>query len=435
MLHIEYPVKFSVSNEKDQLYQAVIAVNSDFVEILYKQIVKIHKAQSHTFGFAKGETPIYYIEQNYKLPIFEHLQEFLFFHCVINSLYQELATNKLIVVGDPELKNVCIGDDYHAKFEFTFTKLEPTPKQNWKNLPFKCPERKNYKDLDKQVDNFIKEEENFANKLQNNAITIGDWVCFSMMIVDEKHEKILDNYANTLWLKIGDEEADFDTQQLFVNKKTGDIFYSESIFLQRYISTQLDTNYIFAVTILDIIPQNYFSFDLFKKHFRIRSTKEMHQKLIEVFSYRNDLSQRRETVEALFKLFNQQFICNLLPYLVEQQKDIVLKAVHDNPDYHVYKAQNDFKQRIKQLAEKQLKQTIIIDYIAYQENITVTSQDIASYLNLMMRPRMKEFLYFSFPSTKIHDRETPVPQEILKRYCLREKTLNYILYHLIKKNY
>lgn len=441
MSHLEeqnkYPVKFSVSSIANEQNKEIasLTINSDFVKALYNQVVKIHKTQTSTLGFAKGETPAYYIEQNYKLPIFEHLQEFLFFHCVINSIYQEVITNKLIVVGDLDLRNVCITNDYSATFEFDFARLEPTPKQNWKNLPFKCPVRKNYKDLDKQVDNFIKEEEEFTTKFKKDAIAIGDWVCFSMNLVDNKHEKLLGDYSNILWLKIGDEEADLDTQQLFINKKIGDIFYTESIFLQQYISTQLSTSYIFEVTIIDLVPQNYFSFDLFKKHFRIRSTKEMHQKLIEVFSYRNDFSLRRETVEVLFKLLNQQFMCKLLPYLVEQQKNLILKSVHNNPDYHVYKSRPDFKQKVKQLAEKQLKQTIIIDYIAYQENITVTQQDINSYLNLMMRPRTKEFLYFCFPSTKIQDRETPVPLELLKRYCLREKTLNYVLYHLIKKNY
>jgi FKBP-type peptidyl-prolyl cis-trans isomerase (trigger factor) len=434
MVNSEYPVQFAVDHDKEQLYKAYLSINKSLVEALYKEIVKTHQTQAYTFGFAKGETPLYYIEQNYKLPIYENLQEFLFFHCVINSLYYEIHRNKIIVVGDPELRNICIGDNYNAQFEFIFTKLEPVAKQNWKNISFKAPERKNYKDLDRQVESFIKEEEHFASQVKQDTIAIGDWICFSLALIDKNQKPVLDHYTNILWLKIGDEEADRDTQEIFLGKNIGDTFYSQSIFLQNFISAQLDTHYAFAIQILDRVAQAYFSFEQFKKHFRTRSTREMHQKLIEVFSYRNDLSQRRETVEALFKLLNQQFVCKLPSYLVDQQQQMVLKAVHNNPDYHVYKSQTDFMQRVKQLAEKQLKQTIIIDHIAYQENIEVTTQDLTSYLNLTMRPRMKEFLYFNLPSSKIQGQEHPIPQELLKRYCLREKTLNYIIYHLTKKS-
>ena len=79
---------------------------------------------------------------------------------------------------------------------------------------------------------------------------------------------------------------------------------------------------------------------------------------------------------------------------------MVLRAVQVNPDYHVYKSQLDFKEKIRQLAEKQLKETIIIDAIAYQEGIEITDEDVRSYLNFLQRPRTKEFVYFAPPPTR-----------------------------------
>ena len=79
---------------------------------------------------------------------------------------------------------------------------------------------------------------------------------------------------------------------------------------------------------------------------------------------------------------------------------MVLAAVQNNPDYHVYKAQADFKEKVKQLAEKQLKETIIVDAIAYQEGLSVSDEDVRAYLNFMKRPRMKEFVHFVLPSYK-----------------------------------
>ena len=59
--------------------------------------------------------------------------------------------------------------------------------------------------------------------------------------------------------------------------------------------------------------------------------------------------------------------------------------------------------------------------------------DLKSYLNLTKRPRIKEFLHFDPPTTKIRGQEFPVLTNDLQRVCLREKTLNHIIYHLTRK--
>jgi FKBP-type peptidyl-prolyl cis-trans isomerase (trigger factor) len=112
---------------------------------------------------------------------------------------------------------------------------------------------------------------------------------------------------------------------------------------------------------------------------------------------------------------------------------MVLQAVQHNPDYHVYKSQSDFKDKVKALAEKQLKEAIIIDAIAYQEGISVSDEDVRAYLNLLKRPRMKDFMYFTLPEPKMQGQEVPLSAEFIKRYCLREKTLNHLIKEVTKK--
>ena len=119
-------------------------------------------------------------------------------------------------------------------------------------------------------------------------------------------------------------------------------------------------------------------------------------------------------------------------HLVLRQKELLLSAITDNPDFHVYRAQSDFEHTIRRLAEKQAKEAILLDYIAYNENINPSLQDLKGYLNLTLRPRTKEFIYFDPPTTKINGREVPISAEELKHVCLREKTLNHIIYHLTK---
>ena len=103
-----------------------------------------------------------------------------------------------------------------------------------------------------------------------------------------------------------------------------------------------------------------------------------------------------------------------------------------NPDYQVYRMQKDFKKRVKQLAEKQAKELMILDQIGYLENIAITNQDAKQYLNLIQRPRTKEFIYLAPPNTRLRGQEAPISSEELKQACLREKTLNHIIYHLTK---
>ena len=118
--------------------------------------------------------------------------------------------------------------------------------------------------------------------------------------------------------------------------------------------------------------------------------------------------------------------------LTKRQKEI-LDFLQTNPDYHVYRTQKDFKERVHQLAEKQACEMILLDQLAYHENIMVTNQDVKYYLNLINRPRTKEFIYFDPTITKVFGQEIPLASEELKRICLREKTLNHIIYHLTKK--
>jgi len=119
--------------------------------------------------------------------------------------------------------------------------------------------------------------------------------------------------------------------------------------------------------------------------------------------------------------------------MILRQQKLVLESVQHNPDYHVYKTETTFKETIKQLALKQARELLFTLQLALHEKIEVTNEDIKGYLNLLKRPRTKEFIYFNPPSTKNQGQEMPLPTQVLKRCCLLEKTLNHVIYHLMKK--
>lgn len=414
--------------------RVVIVVPKNFVTIIYQRASLAQKTETHTYGFPKGATPLLYIEQNYKASLLDHVKEFLFKYFIMSFLFKKLLSKKMLVAGEPRLQDVKILAQDDAEYYFELSLTNPIDLSRWKTLPFKAPKRKNYKDIDRQVDSFIKDELNNVKKHQDNAgASIGDWICFDIALVDEDNKDPLGNYRENLWLKIGNEEADVPFQEIFVTKKVGDIFYSSEKCFQDYFSSTINTNYLFYIEIKDIIHNGFFSLDHFKQHFRLRTNKETHQKLIEVFSYRNDLSLRRAMVEEALKLLISKHEFDVPNYLVLRQQKIVLESVSANPDYQVYKTQSNFKENIRQLAIKQAKEMLLIDQLIHEENISLTMTDFRGYLNLIKRARTKEFVYFNPPNTKIEGQETPLASVLLGQCCLREKTLNHIIYNLTKK--
>jgi FKBP-type peptidyl-prolyl cis-trans isomerase (trigger factor) len=165
----------------------------------------------------------------------------------------------------------------------------------------------------------------------------------------------------------------------------------------------------------------------------VKTNKDMHKKLIEVFSYRNDVSQRLAMVEEAFKLLLSRHRFFAPNYLVLRQQKIILGAIQSNPDYNVYRKQKDFNFWVQQLAEKQVKEMLLIDQLIYRENITVSNEDIVNYLNLDKRQRMREFMYFGLPESKHYGQEMPLAMNELSRVCAREKAINYVIYYLTKK--
>ncbi len=231
---------------------------------------------------------------------------------------------------------------------------------------------------------------------------------------------------------MGNEEIDLPFYNVFKGKKVNDSFTCSDQILQECFSEQIETFYTFLVTIHDIVPHIYFSIDLFKKQFHLRNNKE-HTKLIEVFSYRHDLSQRRATVEDTLKLLLSKHFFEIPNHLILRQQKDILEAVKSSHDYQVYKLQNDFNDKIKALAIKQVRESILILQMAIYENIVVTHENIKEYLNLTKRPRTREFIYFTPPVTKHFGREMPINEPYLSHTCLKEKTLNHIIYYLTKQ--
>lgn len=422
---------FEVKEATPNLAHATVTIPAPLVSTLFDQAAQSQINKTDIYGFPRGSTPVSYIKEHFKPKLTNHLQEFFFKYCVISFLYKNVNEQKLYLVGEPRLEDIYIEPGDNAKFHFNLSLIEPMAFCDWKLLPFKAPKRKNYKDIDRQVETFIKEEFETA-KNAVDGITIGDWVFFEIRPVNKQNKPLLDDNGEQLWLRIGDEEADILLRELFIGKKAGDTFYTDHQSFQEYFSDELQTEYCFEVSIIDVVEYARFCFDEFKRHFRLKNNKEMHHKLIEIFSYRHDISQRRLMVEEVFKVLFAKHPFEVSNHFILRQEENVFKSVHGNPDYHVYKNERSFKDYVRKLAAKQVQEVILIDQLKHRENIQASDLDIRSYLNLAKRARTKEFIYFEAPESKINGQEIPMPSEILRHIVQREKTLNFVIYHLMR---
>ena len=431
MTHVQ-SLSFLLRDSSQQFSSATVVIPSEYVRILYEEASETQKTHIHTHGFSRGETPLSYIQKNFQPHLIEHIKEFLFKYFVINSFYEELQHKKVLLAGEPLLQDVSINSTHDLTYNFSLTLAQPIQLHGWKRLPFKAPKRKNYKDLDRQVENFLKEEESFKKKAPINIISIGDWVNFTVTLLNKKNESIFPFHKENLWIKIGSEEADIPFQNLFLNKLIGEQFITNDECIQEYFSSHLDTNYTFLLEIVDILHQSYFCIEHFKKHFKIKTTKELHQKLVEVFSYRNDISQRRATAEETLKLLLSRHPFSVPQHLILRQQKTILDIIAQSPDYQVYKMQQDFNYKTRMLAERQMRENMFIHQLALHEGIEVTNADIKGYLNLSNRQRTAEFIYFEPPITKFLGHESPISTTLLRLSCLKEKTLNHAIHHLTR---
>lgn len=426
-------VQFEVDYSTPGICKSNVIIPQEFVEKFFKHASQVKQIGSESHGFKKGSVPLDYIQVHYKQNIINHMQEIFLKHFVIDTLLEHLHKNKILIVGQLILTAITMDPSQDAVYSFEGVLPKEIYIQRWKNLPFKTILRKKYHDIDNQVKSFLEEEER-AELLYKSEdfVQVGDWVCFDAWIVDIHKASLFHNKKSELWLKISDEEPDLIFHELFLNKRINDTIITDNPSLRQYFCNAFDAPYTYAVQIKDRLPYKYFSTEFLKHHFKLKNKKDLHNKLIEIFSFSSDVSQSRLIADAALSTIIKRNNILVPPSSVQAQKEVIIHELQQKPDYTLYKMKPDFDDHITVLAKKQLYEIVVTDYVTYTENLTAQHVDIKSYFNLMQRTRTKEFLYFNPPITQIEGQESPISVESIKRSCVREKALNHIVYHLSK---
>ena len=421
---------FAAEEQTSNVQFLSITTNGEMVEKLIDYIANHQTNFITAKGLKNSKESLKYIKDRFRESFLSHAKELLFKLHVLSYLYKNIHKYKILTSGYPRLSQINLLPNHEMKFTFEVTCPKNANLDEWKYMAFKFPQRKFYKDLDKQAELFIKTEMENEQAHEQKGVQLNDWVCFEIWLTDNDQNPLFKDLHENLWLKIGTGEIYLPFQEIFLGRKKNDEFFTTGLCLQEFFSEKMDTKYCFGIKILEILHNAFFSISQLQEHFRIKTKKKTHQKVIEVFSYRNDISLRRTIVEDLLSLLLRKQSVSIPESQVLRHQQYLLDELQDNADYPVYKVQKNFQTFIRQLAEKQVKEMILMDQIAYRENISCEHNDIVLYMNLTRRPRMKEFIYFQHPALKANSLEYPISSEEIAQVCLREKTLNHIINHL-----
>lgn len=409
-----------------------VTVPSGVIDELYGHALSQQQSAGPMVGFNKNDAPLRYLDVYYHENLVRHLKEFLLKYVVVSFVYQQLTAQRSIIIGEPRLVDIEFELHKDAHYIFAVTRAQPVLMRDWKRLPFKAPLRKRYQDIDRQATTFLVQEREREESYAADVVSLGDWVLFEAMIADKNGKPLIKNFSEKLWFHVSGEATSEPFSCLFLGKKNGETFLSDGQCLADYFGCQISNPYSYLIKIHAIVPAAYFCVDSFKNHFRLRSEKNAHKKMVEVYSFRNDISLRRATVEEAFMLLLRTYPLEIPESTILRQEKIIVERLQQNPDYSVYKLQQDFDHKIRMLAEKQVREQLLTRMIAAQEEINLHDEEVNSYINLVQRSRTKEFVHFAHPALRAVDEDWPIPHAELKYHCLHEKTLNYILHHLTK---
>lgn len=427
-------LEINLQRVSSHLVDAEVIVPSQVASGIQEYATYLYRNHAKALGLEDQILPESYVAARYADAIHENTCCFLLKFIVLDYLVGELRRQKLPISNQPRLEMVLNNDDGSLRYKFRVAVVDGLKTDQWKKFHFAPPRRKLYKDLDRQAQSFLEQEVNITAQAETEWTIQGeDWIAFEAALVNKDNKRHLRDHSNRFWIKISTKYLVSPFQTAFLGKKVGDQFLSSALPIDGMPSDALCAKGLFSIEVKAIVRGGHFSLELFKSNFELADEKEVHEKLIEIFSYRNDISQRRSIVEEAFRQLLSRSRFEIPRHLVLRRQELLLSDVRRLPDYHVYKAQEAFQRQLELLAEKQLKEEILVDHIAHSEDIIVSLNDIREYLNLFTHERLREFIYFRPLVEHFGESKAALREYTFAETVRREKTLNHIIKTLSKK--
>ncbi len=420
-------LKYTVEKKSSHVWNLLITVPAALSLHIKDHITSLYRNYSVMPGMSCSTLPVTYTQHYFAHEIEQDTQQFLYDHFIEDSIHFFLQEQHISIVNWPRLQAIT-GD---ATNGYTFTiGLSRAPNlslADWHTHTFIAPKRKNYTDLDIQVDSFIATLH--TAKAEIATVEAGDWVNFSAQLRSPHIQSPLHS-VSTYWLRISTPTLATPALRQFLGTTKNASFSIPATALNTHNNLSTHSDYSFDITIKHIVKTNKLSLAQVQASLDATTRNELHNKLIEIFSFRSDVSLRKAIIEELFYSLFNAFRFDVPPHAITRRKELFLEIMHKNPENSVYTKQKQFATHLTLLAEARLKEEALIDAIAQQEHIQTTADDISHYLSLASHDRLKEFLYFTPLTEEALTTDRPFNEHILTQVVRREKTLNAIIQRL-----
>lgn len=432
-------LEFFAKRESSSLVSINVLVSSSLVNKIKKYTFDIYKNKIKTKGFHDGSIPEKYVENHCSVGILDSCSSFILKFFVLDFLDENAKSQKMVCLAPPKLIEIKVLENGAIEYMFKASIVSSISPDSWEKIHFLAPKRKLYKDLDRQAMLFIKaaeEELSLKSRILESSSIIekkvedSDWVEFSAVLLNSNNQPAIREYGNKFWLKIDTKYVVTPMHKSFLGRQEGDFFVVESLPIFGAPTDLLSIKGKFRITINCIVKSSAFSLDSFKNIFDLQAPRDVHEKLIEIFSFRNDISQRRLIIDEAFRVLFGKIRFEIPRYLVLRRQERLLDSVKKLPDYNVYKMSENFDKQLGMLAEKQIKEEALVRQIGFNENIEVSHKDVLEYLNLFNHPRLTEFLYFLPTIEYVQGVCLPIKESYLLLSVLKEKVLNHIIARL-----
>lgn len=418
-----------LKRESSTIAIATVYVAPSLVNKIKKHTLDIYKNKVKTKGFVDGVMSESYAEKNCTYGISESCNQFILDFFVKDFLDEKIKNQKIVILSPPKLLKIEQTNSCGLNFIFKLSIISTICPDSWEKINFSPPKRKLYKDLDRQAVTFIKntlsEEKTITG--QDNLVEDADWIAFDIMLLNNNNQPAIRNYKCRFWLKIDVKYITTPLHNLFLGKAKKESFIISDISILGPQADLLSSKGKFRAEICEIVKANKFSLEKFKSIFHLTDEKSMHEKLIEIFSFRNDISQRRLIIDEAFRVIFNKIRFEVPRYLILRRQEKLLEGIKKLPDYNVYKSNENFNKQVSLLAEKQIKEEALVQQIGFNDNIDVDQKDIVEYLNLLNHNRLVEFVYFLPNINYLNDICLPIRDAILKAAILKEKILNFVI--------
>jgi FKBP-type peptidyl-prolyl cis-trans isomerase (trigger factor) len=424
---------FNEKRESSTLSLVTISASPQLVDKTKKHMFDVFRYKTKTPGFNLGEIPEEYIKKNYCVSAQENCRKYILKYFILDFLDEQLIKHQICCASEPKLQEVRSRPNDALEFIFKVSTVEGVLTQDWKIFNFSPPKRKLYKDLDRQAALSMKDaEESVVEPGKENVVENNDWVNIELLPLNNNNQPMFREHKNNFWLKINTKYVTSFFHNIFLGKSRDDVITTDNIKIYGLPDDILSVKGKFKVFIKSIVKQASFSLDSLRSIFSLKSKQDIHEKLIEIYSFRNDVSQRKLIIEEAFRVILAKLKFEVPGYLILRRQESLLKDMRKLPDYNVYKADANFCKHVSALSEKQLKEEILIEHIAKSENISTSPQEISDYLGLISHDRLSEFVYFKHLSESLEDSTHLIRQAQLELIILKEKVLNFIIKTLTK---